>query len=210
MRAQAGQGELFGETTRLPDGLVYERDFISPAQEQDLLNEIGKLPLREADYKGYTAKRRIASFGSAYDFTSKALDPGPPLPDFLLPLRERIAAWLDLAATRFPHALVTEYRPGTALGWHRDVPQFEVIVGISLHSACRMRFRRYPPEKHSRKKPLELRLQPRSIYVMRGTVRWRWQHSIPMTAGLRYSITFRTLADEFQAVKRSKAGTSAF
>jgi alkylated DNA repair dioxygenase AlkB len=28
---------------------------------------------------------------------------------------------------------------------------------------------------------------------MNGAARWRWQHSIPATRELRYSITFRTL-----------------
>jgi len=40
---------------------------------------------------------------------------------------------------------VTEYREGTALGWHRDVPDFEVVVGASLAGPARMRLRPYPP-----------------------------------------------------------------
>jgi alkylated DNA repair dioxygenase AlkB len=56
-----------------------------------------------------------------------------------------------------------------------------------------MRFRPYPPGK-GRKSILSLDLEPRSAYVLRGDARWRWQHSIPPTKALRYSITFRTLA----------------
>ena len=39
---------------------------------------------------------------------------------------------------------------------------------------------------------LDLR-EPRSAYVLKDDVRWKWQHSIPPTPALRYSITFRSL-----------------
>lgn len=89
------------------------------------------------------------------------------------------------------HALVTEYDEGTPLGWHRDTPEFGVIVGVSLGGAARMRWRRYPPQKGDRTYDLEL--EPRSVYCMRDEARWGWQHSIAPTRALRYSITFRTL-----------------
>jgi alkylated DNA repair dioxygenase AlkB len=56
-----------------------------------------------------------------------------------------------------------------------------------------MRFRPFPPPP-GRTHVLSLELAPRSAYVLRGDVRWRWQHSIPATRALRYSLTFRTLA----------------
>jgi alkylated DNA repair protein (DNA oxidative demethylase) len=36
-------------------------------------------------------------------------------------------------------------------------------------------------------------LDPRSGYVLSGPARYAWQHSIPPTKALRFSITFRTL-----------------
>jgi alkylated DNA repair dioxygenase AlkB len=98
----------------------------------------------------------------------------------------------DRPVLAFTQALVTEYRPGTELGWHRDVPNFEVIVGVSLAGSCRMRLRPYPPVKGDRKSVLALELEPRSAYSLQGDARWKWQHSISPTAMLRYSITFRT------------------
>jgi alkylated DNA repair dioxygenase AlkB len=38
-----------------------------------------------------------------------------------------------------------------------------------------------------------IELEPRSAYVLSGKARWSWQHSIPSTRELRYSVTFRTL-----------------
>lgn len=118
-----------------------------------------------------------------------------------LPLREarykdytaKVAAWLGVPAARLKHVLIAEYRPGTALGWHRDVPDFELVCSVSLGGGCRMRFRPFPPTRN-RKEVLSLELAPRSAYVLRDDARWRWQHSIPPTKALRYSITFRTLA----------------
>jgi len=111
----------------------------------------------------------------------------------LLPLRGRVSEWLAIPAEQFHHALVTEYRPGTALGWHRDTPEFGIVVGISLANAARIRFRPYPPQKGKDPRAFALELAPRSVYVMQRDARWRWQHSIPATKALRYSITFRTL-----------------
>ena len=183
---------LFHARSELPHGLVYQPGFLGEAEERALLSAIATLDLVEAEYKQFTAKRRVASFGADYDFTHNTLEPAPPLPDFLQPIRDRAAGWAGLPAREFAHGLVTEYRPGTQLGWHRDSPQFGVVVGISLGTACRMRFRPYPPKKGAQ--TFELVLEPRSAYVLRDEVRWGWQHSIPPTPALRYSITFRTLA----------------
>jgi alkylated DNA repair dioxygenase AlkB len=184
------QPSLFEEPSALPNGLVFAPGFIGRDEERDLLAAIAGLELHEAQYKEYTAKRRIASYGAEYDFAANELKPAPGLPPFLAPLRAKVAAWVGIAPERFTHALVSEYRPGTPLGWHRDVPQFEVIVGVSLAADARMRFRPWPPRKGGA--ILALDLPPRSAYILRDEVRWRWQHSVEATKALRYSITFRT------------------
>jgi len=175
---------------KLPEGLSYEEGFLSADEEAALLAEIRELPLEEAKYKAFTAKRRIAAYGSSYDFETNVLGPAPAIPPFLLPLRTRVASLVHTSEANFVHALVTEYRPGTELGWHRDIGEFGIVVGISLAGTCRMRFRRYPPEKGA--KVFGLDLAPRSAYVLRDEIRWRWQHSVARTKELRYSVTFRT------------------
>jgi alkylated DNA repair dioxygenase AlkB len=177
----------------LVTGYVYEPDFLSEAEEAALIEEIQTLPLQEAEYKQFRAKRRIKSYGGRYDFSANRLLEAEPIAAFLRPLRERVADWTGRSAEHFTQALVAEYTPGTQLGWHRDVPNFDLVVGISLASACRMRFRRYPPRP--RERSIATVLAPRSIYRLEGEARWEWQHRIPPTTGLRYSITFRTLRD---------------
>jgi alkylated DNA repair dioxygenase AlkB len=184
------QSSLFDEPAALPNGLVLVPDFLTPGEERALLAEIRALDLHEARYKAYTARRRVASFGASYDFDTNEVKPAPGLPSFLEPVRARVSAWLGIPAERFVQAMVSEYRPGTPLGWHRDVPQYEVIVGMSLAADARMGFRPYPPRPHDRLFALDL--APRSAYVLRGEVRWAWQHRIEATRALRYSITFRT------------------
>jgi alkylated DNA repair dioxygenase AlkB len=190
---QAGeQASLFAPARDGPAGLAYAPDFLAPPEENGLLDQFAGLDFHAARYKGYTAKRRIASFGSSYDFGDNTLAPAPPIPPFLLPLRDRAAAWAALPAGALADALIAEYPPGTQLGWHRDVPDFEHVIGISLAGGCRMRFRPYPPGDDWRARSFALELAPRSAYVLQGDARWRWQHMIPPTPALRYSITFRT------------------
>jgi alkylated DNA repair dioxygenase AlkB len=186
----AAQSTLFEEPSALPNGLVFQPDFIDEAEEARLLAGIATASLHEAKYKEFTARRRVASFGAGFDYDENELTPAPEIAPFLLPLRERVASWAGVSPETFGYALVAEYRPGTPLGWHRDVPQFEMIAGVSLAGTARMRFRRYPPQP--RGATFNLELPPRSAYLMRGEVRWGWQHSIVATAALRYSITFRT------------------
>jgi alkylated DNA repair dioxygenase AlkB len=186
------QDDLFGRAATLPEGLAFREDFVSADEEARLLEHITALPLAEAIYKGYTARRRVASFGSRYDFGDNRLLPAEPIPEFLLPLRERAAEWAGVAPEAFSSALVAEYRPGTPLGWHRDVPDHELVFGLSLASDARMRLRPYPPVNPKKADVVNLPLPPRSAYVLRGAARWRWQHSIAPTEALRYSITLRT------------------
>ena len=175
-------------------GYRYQSEFLTQEEESVLLGHIRELPLRQAEYKQFLAHRRILSFGGRYDFTAQRLQEGAPIPSFLLPLRARIGAWAGRAPECFTHALIAEYAPGVQLGWHRDVPDFELVIGVSLLSACRMRFRRYPAQP--RAKSIAIELEPRSIYCLQDEARWGWQHSVPPVASPRYSITFRTLRVE--------------
>jgi alkylated DNA repair dioxygenase AlkB len=176
----------------LPSGWAYRPEFIDPDEEAALLAIIATLSLHEARYKGYTARRRVAHFGTSYDYDANRLLPAAPLPASLEPLRARAATWLGDAPETLVSALVAEYRPGVPLGWHRDVPDFENVVGISLAGTARMRFRRYPPVQPKKGDVLSLELAPRSAYLLRAEARWGWQHSVAPTPALRYSITFRT------------------
>jgi alkylated DNA repair dioxygenase AlkB len=159
-----------------------------------LLGALGSLPFEEARYREWHARRRIVSFGGRYDFTHHALETASPIPEFLHPLRNELAAWIGVPFSAMQHAVVAEYRPGTQLGWHRDVPDFDRVCGVSLGGHARMRLRPYPPQRGARAS-CAIELAPRSAYAFRGDARWKWQHAISPTKELRYSITFRTLRE---------------
>jgi alkylated DNA repair dioxygenase AlkB len=190
------QPDLFGlppgAPTSLPAGLTYEVDFLSAEEEAALIALMPSLPFEAARYKSYTARRRVVSYGGSYDFDANRLLPAEALWPALFPLRDRVAAWMGLDPEALVHALIAEYSPGTPLGWHRDVPDFEEIAGVSLGSEAVMRFRPYPPRSPKKADVIRLAVQPRSIYRLRGAARWDWQHSVAPTKNLRWSITFRT------------------
>ncbi|HYC10439.1 MAG TPA: alpha-ketoglutarate-dependent dioxygenase AlkB [Steroidobacteraceae bacterium] len=185
------QRELFARAGASPEGFTYSADFLSAAEERELLGAIGGLALAPAQYKEWHARRRVVAFGGSYDFSRNELKAAPPIPDFLQGLRERVARWGGVAAGRIQHAMIAEYPPGSPLGWHRDVPQFEDVFGVSLLGHARLRFRPWPPRPGERT-AYALELEPRSAYALRGAARWQWQHAISPTRELRYSITFRT------------------
>lgn len=192
-RPAKGQADLFAAPPpALPQGMIYEEGFLTGEEEAALIAVAASLPLKEMDYRGYTARRRVASYGGKYDFQAQRLEAASPLPPQLEPLRAKVAAWLGVAHEAFTQALVAEYREGTPLGWHRDVPDFEDVVGVSLLGEAVMRFRPYPPREPKKAGVLKLVVEPRSVYLLRGPARWAWQHSVAPTRTLRYSITFRT------------------
>jgi alkylated DNA repair protein (DNA oxidative demethylase) len=168
---------------------VYEPDFLTEEEHADLASTFATLAYEAYDYHGFTAKRRVARYGLGYDFGTQSTTPADPLPEFLEPIRERAAVLAGFASEDLVQGMVTEYPPGAPIGWHRDAPQFGTVIGISLLTPARMRFKPYKKEG----KIGWTMLEPRSLYVMSGPARWQFQHSIPALERLRYSITFRTL-----------------
>jgi alkylated DNA repair protein (DNA oxidative demethylase) len=178
----------------VPSGFLYCREFIGPDDEQRLLELVDQLDFRELVMRGQIARRTVRLFGHDYDYETGQLLPGDPLPGGLGWLREGCAELAGLAPEALVQALVSRYPAGAGIGWHRDAPMFgSKVIGVSLLSVCRMRFQRRAEEGIRLSYAVEL--VPRSAYVLAGSARWAWQHSIPPTKALRYSITFRTLRE---------------
>jgi alkylated DNA repair dioxygenase AlkB len=176
----------------MPAGFRYAPDVIDPAEEARLVAAFADLPFKEFEFHGFLGKRRVVSFGFRYDFNGGGLTEAEPMPPFLLPARERAAAFAGLTPDRLQHVLITEYRPGAAIGWHRDRANFGDVIGVSLVSPCTFRMRRRRGTGWER---AAMRLYRRSVYLMRGPSRDEWEHSIPAVNALRYSITFRSMRD---------------
>jgi alkylated DNA repair dioxygenase AlkB len=173
-------------------GLKHREDFIDAEEEAGLLDRVQALDLAPFRFQGWVGKRRTQSFGWRYDFDDATFMPADPLPHWLLPLRDKAAAFARVAPDEFVHVLLARYDPGAGIGWHRDRPVFETVLGVSLGAPATLRFRQRTDSGFRR---ASAQLDPRSAYLLSGEVRHQWEHSIAPGEALRFSITFRTLSD---------------
>ena len=181
--------DLFGEA--LLPGLDYRPDFVSVDEERVLIRAIEAMDLSPFRFQGWLGKRKTHTFGWRYDFDNASFAPAEPLPDWLQPLRARAASFAGTAPEDLVHALIARYDPGAGIGWHRDRPVFETVVGVSLGAPELLRFRQRRERGFSR---VELPVEPRSAYLLSGEARHDWEHRITPGEALRFSITFRTLS----------------
>jgi alkylated DNA repair dioxygenase AlkB len=189
---QASQPDLF-DNPSLPEGFRYQQNLISAAEERQLVDRFSDLVFKEFEFHGFLGKRRVVSFGWRYDFNNGGLQRTEDIPAFLLPVREQASVFAGIPASGLQQVLLTEYRPGAAIGWHKDRSVFGEVVGISLLSACAFRLRRKRGTSWER---ASLTLEPRSAYLLQGPSRTEWEHSIPGVGCLRYSITFRNFKSD--------------
>jgi hypothetical protein len=127
------QAELFAAPTPLlPEGMIYQPEFLDAAEEAHWIEVAASLPLKEMNYRGYTARRRVASYGGKYDFSAHRLEPSAPLPAQLEPLRAKAAAWLGVAPEAFTrkHSLLSTAKAHRWAG-------IETFPISRMWSACR-------------------------------------------------------------------------
>ena len=186
---------LFDEA--LIAGLRYSEEIITAAEQRQLVEHLDALDLAPVRFHGWTGNRRTRSFGWRYDFEDASFSRTDAFPGWLVPLREKAAAFAHLAPFEFVHALVARYDPGAGIGWHRDRDVFEDVVGISLGTPATLRFRRRTQSGFER---THLDVQPGSAYLLSGEARHQWEHRILPGEALRFSVTFRTLSEKGRAL----------
>ena len=191
--AMSDQNDLFAATNKEPDGSRYQEEMVTLAEEQALIERFKALPFKSFEFHGFLGKRRVVSFGWRYDFAGRTLRDSDPIPDFLLPLQKKAADIASVSAGSFQQVLINEYEPGAGIGWHRDKPMFQQVVGFSLGAQCTMRFRLKRGLDWER---ASLHIHPGSAYLLDGPARWDWEHSISPVNKLRYSVTFRNFVDK--------------
>lgn len=177
----------------LISGLAYREDFVSAAEERDLIGQLEALDVAPFRFQGWLGNRKTRSFGWRYDFDDASFTPTDPIPDWLAPLRDRAAAFAGVEPSDIHHALAARYDPGAGIGWHKDRDVFDRVVGVSLGTPAVLRFRQRTPDGFRR---AAIEVAPRSAYLLSGEVRREWEHRITPGEQLRFSITFRTLSDK--------------
>lgn len=179
--------DLFG--TPLLPGLAYRDALLDQDEEAMLIARIDEQDLAPFQFQGWLGKRLTKSFGWHYDFDTSQFGETEPLPHWLLPIRQRAAAFAKLPEDALVQTLLIRYDPGAGIGWHRDRPVFEHVVGISLGVPATMRFRRRKAGGFDR---TAVPLAPRSAYHLSDEARHDWEHSIAEMEVTRWSITFRS------------------
>jgi alkylated DNA repair dioxygenase AlkB len=190
----ATQTDLFGNLqdagSAMPEGFRYEEHIFSAAEKASLIASLKKLELKPFELHGHVGNRRVTSFGLRYDYTRRTVEVAEGFPAFLSELRNRVAAFARLPVDDFKQGGANEYPAGAGIGWHKDRPHFGAIVGVSLLAPATMRLRLSAGGGWIRRVQ---QLLPRSIYILNGEARIKWEHSIPPVDSLRYSLVFRTL-----------------
>jgi alkylated DNA repair protein (DNA oxidative demethylase) len=174
-------------------GLDYREELITEAEERELTEHLMALDLAPFRFQGWLGNRKTKSFGWRYDFDDASFTRTEPIPDWLGPLRGKAAAFARVDPADFAHVLLARYDPDAGIGWHRDRDVFDQVVGISLASPAKLRFRQRTASGFRR---ASLEVAPRSAYLLSGESRWDWEHRITPGDQLRFSITFRAFSDE--------------
>ncbi|WP_404710378.1 alpha-ketoglutarate-dependent dioxygenase AlkB [Sphingomonas sp. MMS24-J13] len=185
--------------TPIVPGLAVRADLISAEEEAALIAAIDAQALTPFRFQQWTGKRLTHSFGWAYDFQAGELNRAEPIPAWLYDVQARMAAMAGLDRDDLIQALLIRYDPGAGIGWHRDRPVYDHVLGLSLGAPATMRFRRKEADRWRR---ASLLLEPRAAYHLSGEVRHDWEHSIAAIDRTRYSITFRSPSAQGRALLR--------
>jgi alkylated DNA repair dioxygenase AlkB len=184
---------LFDIGPVLPQGFTYYPNFITEAEESQLVKVIEQFDLQHMKFHEYEAKRKVISFGQGWSFTEQKLVPGNAIPGEFGFLVNRIAQQLSIPKELIAQFLITEYPVESVINWHRDAPPFDIIAGVSLLTDCSFKLRPHDKDKQTRAATISLPVKRRSLYTMQGPAKSEWQHSTAPVSKIRYSLTFRSL-----------------
>eukprot|EP01062_Namystynia_karyoxenos_P008497 TRINITY_DN12993_c0_g1_i2.p2 TRINITY_DN12993_c0_g1~~TRINITY_DN12993_c0_g1_i2.p2 ORF type:complete len:676 (+),score=159.25 TRINITY_DN12993_c0_g1_i2:81-2030(+) len=222
----AGGKQVADQFDFLPDGLVYQPDFMTPEEERTLV--------RQLDQHGWDKdlSRRTIQFGFKFEHRIDALLRAEPIPEFVRPYLRRAVemGFMDQEANQ---VIVNEYRGGSHfINPHADRHCFgEKVVTVSLLDSWTMTWLN-ARDKQAADVGIDLQsvllflLEARSLTVFGGSgrdklnvpgsgmgsqARWKWLHSIAKCSQdfdrdlnlkqrqRRVSLTFRTVdPDLFQ------------
>ncbi len=188
------QLDLFAAEPDLP-GLTHRPGVLPSERLPALAAAIDAAPLTPFRFREWTGLRLTASYGWHYDFEGGRVGRAEPMPDWLLAVRAVAAAFAGVPADALVQALLIRYDPGAGIGWHRDRPVFEHVVGLSIGAPATLRFRRRRADGFDR---FAQDLMAGDAYHLTGDARWDWEHGIAPMDATRWSITFRSLTERFR------------
>lgn len=181
-------------------GLSLTQDFITPEEEQSLLDALDNEPWNTK------LSRRTQHYGYEYNYSDKeAKKEAPPIPEYCGYLIDRMLEQ-GILKERPDQMIVNEYKPGQGIAPHVDHVKFfaDGIASISLGSDVMMDFintstlPKGAPVGSLKKQGV---LSRRSVLSMHGVARYKWRHGIAQRMsdpvcgkrGRRVSLTFRKM-----------------
>jgi alkylated DNA repair dioxygenase AlkB len=186
-------------------------DFISPTEEQQLLDLItlypgkdrkrksgpsrmirfgqvkltdGLIDDKDAAAHGYKGRRRsYAAMNDGYDVAVKEV------PELLASIAERVVA-AGLLDKVPPIFVINKYPPGYKISRHIDhVDNGPTIPVLGINSDATMMFTKIKERVH------HIQFNRRSLVTISGKLRYEWMHEILPCKDLRYSLVFRNLPE---------------
>jgi alkylated DNA repair dioxygenase AlkB len=154
---------LWNDTPEIP-GLQLRKNYVTPAQEVELVAAIDGLPWDT------TWDRRRQPYGAGYGQSRNASD---PIPSWGLELIDRMHRD-GISERAFDQMLINEYLPGQGIAMHCDYEPFDrTVTSLSLLSSCVMDFRHAETGQRA-----AVLLEPRSLLVLCDEARYEWLHGI--------------------------------
>lgn len=181
-----------GDLSHLPEGFQYIPDFLSKEEVHAWVSWVEQLTFRHQLARGRPMRRGYAMFGFEYITDGRKIRPASPFPERLKSLSIGIVG-LSPAGTEFNQCIVTRYPAGAGIGWHTDAASFRgCVAGLSFGADGLFLIRRRGEARASH----TLAITAGSLYVMAGSSRWDYEHSLKAVKATRYSLTFRHVGAE--------------
>ncbi len=179
-------------------GADYQSAFISANEEKVLMEAIDRQNWSNE------LRRRVQHYGFRYDYKERIASEDQrigEMPEWVVFLCDRLVE-RGVFPTRPDQLIVNEYEPGQGIAPHTDRDCFgPVVASVSIGSDCMMDIYHTPRLKTD---SFQITLKRRSLLVLRGLARERWQHGIRSNKSdfqdnlkiprkRRLSLTFRTM-----------------
>ena len=161
-------------------GMRFVPEFISPAEEQDLIPRLF-VPTPSIAHS-QPGRNRVHRYGSRKPYNNYMVSENIPL--YFDTLGDRLVTQ-NLVVNKPDSVTINEYLKGDIIQAHVDaLGGGAVITILSLGNSATMVFRR-------QELSYTVVLEPRSLIQMRGDLRYKWTHEILPVAHTRYSVVFR-------------------
>ncbi|KAK3841901.1 MAG: hypothetical protein J3R72DRAFT_444002 [Linnemannia gamsii] len=176
--------------THAPSSIYYLPDFITPAEEQALIDKVLTAPKPKWVH---LKNRRLQNWGGIVSDRGMI---GEPLPDwlsYLFPRFREAGVFEGMDATHQDpnHCLVNEYLAGQGIMPHKDGPAYlPTVATVTLSSHCVLEFYKHPEDKdredhdstkdgvREQEPEFSLLVQPRSLLVLKEDVYKKYMHGI--------------------------------